>query len=264
MIPSFDLHTHTTYCDGKNSPAEMAAAALAQGMSCLGFSGHCYTFFDESYCMSKAGTEAYRSEIAALREQYAGRLRILCGIEQDYWSGESTEGYDYVIGSVHYVKSGGDYLPVDESPEHWQRAVDTHFGGDPYAFAEAYFETVSDVVRRTGCTIIGHFDLISKFIERTHSFDESNPRYVAAWQSTMDRLLPYGVPFEINTGAMSRGYRTSPYPNPDMIRYLCDHGGKLILSSDSHSGQTLRYHFSDFSDLSAHLIDSPDRILRSA
>ena len=132
-----DWHLHTRYCDGEASPAEMAEAALAAGLDKLGFSGHSYTFFDESWCMSPAGTEAYRREAAALREEYAGRLDIRCGVEQDYYSLENTAGYDYVIGSVHYILAGGEFLPVDESPEHLRAGADKHFGGDIYAFAEA-------------------------------------------------------------------------------------------------------------------------------
>ena len=111
-----DLHTHTTFCDGTDTPEDMVLSALEKGMDCLGFSGHSYTFFDESYCMSPLGTAAYQGEILRLRREYGSRLRILCGVEQDYWSAETTAGYDYVIGSVHYLKLGDGYLPVDEDP----------------------------------------------------------------------------------------------------------------------------------------------------
>ena len=37
---SMDIHTHTKWCDGKNSAEEMVRAALALGLECLGFSGH--------------------------------------------------------------------------------------------------------------------------------------------------------------------------------------------------------------------------------
>lgn len=244
-----DLHTHTTYCDGANTPAEMAQAALEKGLKCLGFSGHCYTFFDESYCMSKEATARYREEIAALKEAYAGRLEILCGIEQDYWSEASIEGYDFVIGSVHYVKQNGKYLPVDESLGHTKDAIEKEFGGDPLLMAECYFATVADVVNKTNCTIIGHFDLLTKFQEREKLFDTSHPRYVQAWQAATDALIQTGVPFEINTGAMSRGYRRDPYPAMDIIAYIRAKGGKLILSSDSHSRETLLYGFETYEHL---------------
>lgn len=245
----FDLHTHTTYCDGRNTPEEMARAALAQGLSCLGFSGHGYAPYDLDCCMTREGAAAYRAEIAALRERYAGRLRILCGVEQDYWSDEDTSPYEYVIGSVHYVKKDGELLCVDDTPEIARRAAETHFGGDWYAFAEAYFETVAGVAEKTGCRIIGHFDLFAKFNEKEHFFDERHPRYVAAWRAALDRLLLYGVPFEINTGGMSRGWRSTAYPTAEMIDYIRAHGGRLLLSSDSHSDRTLRYGFERYEAL---------------
>ena len=37
------VHCHTSLCDGQNTPAEMAAAAFAQGVKVLGFSGHSHT-----------------------------------------------------------------------------------------------------------------------------------------------------------------------------------------------------------------------------
>lgn len=255
---NFDLHTHTTYCDGKNTPEEMVRAALAKGLQCLGFSGHGYAPYDTDCCMSPEGAAAYRAEIAALREKYAGRIRILCGVEQDYWSDADTSPYEYVIGSVHYVKRGGEMLCVDNTPEIAQAAVDGHFGGDWYAFAEAYFETAADVVNKTRCDIVGHFDLISKFNEKERFFDENDPRYVAAWRAALDALLPCGVPFEINTGAMTRGWRTTPYPNAEMIAYIRDHGGRLILSSDSHSDRTLCCGFEPYEDLGDRLIKSVD------
>ena len=34
-------------------------------------------------------------------------MEIHCGIEQDLFSQEPTDGYDYVIGSVHYLYAAG-------------------------------------------------------------------------------------------------------------------------------------------------------------
>lgn len=257
----FDLHTHTTYCDGKNTPEEMVRSALKAGLSCLGFSGHGYAPYDTDACMTREGAAAYRAEIAALKEKYAGRITLLCGVEQDYWSEESTAPYDYVIGSVHYVKKDGELLCVDNTPEISQAAADEHFGGDWYAFAEAYFATVADVADRTHCQIIGHFDLISKFNEKCRFFDEAHPRYVAAWRAAADALLKTGVPFEINTGAMSRGWRTTAYPNAEMIDYIVRGGGRLLLSGDSHSDRTLRCGFERYEHLGDCLITDWREIL---
>lgn len=244
-----DFHVHTTYCDGRNTPEEMVLSAIDLGMERIGFSGHSYTFFDESYCMSQKRTEEYIKEIATLREKYAGKIRILCGVEQDYYSDAPTDRFDYVIGSVHYVKVKDGYIPVDVSREILEIAVSEHFGGDFYALAEEYFRTSADVVNGAGADIIGHFDLISKFNEDCTLFDEHHPRYVRAWRSAADLLLQKNVPFELNTGAISRGYRSKPYPSPDIIEYIRSHKGRMILSSDSHSRDTLCFGFAEYAAL---------------
>ena len=242
-----DLHCHTTYCDGQCSAAEMVRAAVDKGMECIGFSGHSYTFFDERYCMSLSGAEEYVREVRALREEYRGVIDVLCGVEQDYYSTQSTDPFDYVIGSVHYVRGAdGSYNPVDDDPDTLMRGVEKCFGGDVYSFARAYFDTVGDVVRGTGADIIGHFDLVSKFNEGGALFDEGDPRYVSAWKDAVDRLLPFGVPFEINTGAVSRGLRTHPYPSRDIIGYIKQRGGRFVLSSDSHRASTLCFGFDEY------------------
>lgn len=244
-----DLHVHTTYCDGKDSPEEMVKAAIQKGMDSIGFSAHSYTFFDESYCMKKEKIEEYKKEISALKEKYQGKIKILCGIEQDAYSKEPTDGYDYVIGSVHYIKCGENYIPVDEDKETLMEAIDECYDGDPYSLVEEYYRTVKDVAKVTGATIIGHFDLISKFNADGSLFDEENPRYTKAWMEAADELLKANIPFEINTGAISRGYKTLPYPSEPIRKYIKEKGGAFILSGDAHSKDTLCYKFEEFEKL---------------
>ena len=241
-----DLHAHSTYCDGKNTLEEMVEAAIGRGLKTFGISGHSYTAFDTSWCMQKEEIPRYLAEMRYLRAKYFDRIHVLCGVEQDYYSEYPTDDFDYVIGSVHYILCEGEYVPVDESPEILRDASNKKFGGDIYALCERYYETVADVVNQTNCDIIGHFNLIAKFNEGGALFDESHPRYVAAWKRAADELLTADVPFEINTGAISRGYRSIPYPSPDMIAYIKERGGRFVLSSDAHSVDTIGYRFDDY------------------
>lgn len=244
-----DLHMHTCYCDGKNTPEEMVQSAIEKGLSTVGISGHSYTLFDESYCMQKADIPRYLAECRYLRAKYFDQIHVLCGVEQDYYSEYPTDDFDYVIGSVHYIKVEGEYIPVDESIEILRAAVQKHFDGDVYALCEAYFATVADVVNKIECDIIGHFDLISKFIEKEPFFDVTHPRYAAAWQKAVDELLKHNVPFEINTGAISRGYRTQPYPSEEMREYIREKGGRFVLSSDAHSTDAIACGFEEYEAL---------------
>lgn len=239
-----DFHTHTTFSDGDNTPEEMVLAAIGKGMTAIGFSDHSYTFFDESYCLLLAKYGDYQREIHRLSEKYRGKIQIFCGIEQDFYSVAPVEGFDYVIGSVHYLRVGNEYIPVDETPEILVEAAEKHFGGDMLSLAECYFATVAEL---KNMDLIGHFDLIRKFNRDGRLFSESDPRYIAAAQQAADALLQTGKPFEVNTGAVCKGYLDTPYPSREILSYIASRGGKFVLSSDCHRISSLMYGFSGIS-----------------
>ncbi len=239
-----DYHVHTFYCDGKNSPEEVVLSAIDKGMEVLGFSVHSYTSFDNSYCIKKEKIESYKNEINSLKEKYKGKIEILCGTELDFYSDMEKEGFDFYIGSCHYIKVGEEMIDVDNTAEILRLAADKYFNGDTLPLAEAYYKDMADVIEKTGADFIGHFNLIEKFSEKEKLFDTENERYKNAWKKAADKLLSYNVPFEINTGAISRGYKTTPYPSLEMVEYINKNGGKFIMTSDSHEKSTLMYEFS--------------------
>ena len=245
MIPS-NYHTHTTFCDGKNSPEEMVQRAIQLGCPELGFSGHSYLSSGANYCMTLEGTEQYKAEIRRLQKKYAGQIKILLGLEMDYFSHVSTEDYDYVIGSVHAVLKDGCYLDVDHTRQIFMDDVKNYYGGDYYAYAEDYYALVADVYRRTGCQIVGHFDLITKFNEGDALFDTNHPRYQAAANKAMDALLDAPVILEVNTGAIARGYRTQPYPAKDLLGRWLKAGKKVHFSSDCHNAPQLLFGYEQY------------------
>lgn len=241
-----DLHTHTIFSDGKNTPEEMVLSAIKKGIKTLGFSDHSYTPFDIDCCIKLEKIESYKAKISRLKEKYKDKIEILLGIEQDYYSNTDIKDYDYIIGSVHYLKYDDQYFWVDGDPKYLILAAEKYFGGDIYAVIEDYYKKVGEVAEKTGAAIIGHFDLITKFCEIKPFFDRNHPRYIKAWKSAVDKLLKYDIPFEINTGAISRGYRTTPYPADDIKEYILQNGGKFILSSDSHTADTLAFKFEEY------------------
>lgn len=234
-----DLHTHTTYSDGNNTPEEMVVSAIEKGLKMFGISDHSYMSFDDSYCLKKETVEKYIKEIEGLKTKYNGKIKLLCGIEQDLYSGVPEYCFDYVIGSVHYIKLGDEYVAVDNTAQELKDAAIKYFCGDFYSLIEEYYRLVGTVAETTKADIIGHFDLITKFQEKEPLFDEKNERYIKAWQAAADKLITAGVPFEINYGAISRGYRTTPYPSKEIQEYILEKGGKFILSSDSHHKDTI-------------------------
>lgn len=244
-----NLHTHTTACDGKNTAEEMVLSAISKGFDVLGFSGHSFTSFDGGGCIKDDLIPAYKAEIAHLKEKYQDKILILSGLEHDYYATQQVSGYDYTIGSVHAyhvtgpLNDGNGFAFIDYSTNHLREAAVKFYGGDLMAVAEGYFDRISTIVEKTDCDIIGHFDIISKFNEKEPIIDENHPRYIAACDKALEKLLPTGKIFEINTGAMAKGWRTTPYPSAAILRKICEGGGKIILSSDSHAVDTLDYGF---------------------
>lgn len=242
-IPKSNLHTHTCFCDGKDSPEQIVRAAIDGGMEVIGFSGHSYTAFETSYCMTPHGTQEYREEILRLRSLYGDRIGILLGLEQDLYSDAPADTYDYLIGSAHFVLVNGEYCAVDDTREIQLDTVRRHFGGSFYRYAKAYYETVAEVADKTACDIVGHFDLITKFNGDGSLFDESDPQYIRYAIDALDALLEKDVIFEINTGASSRGYRRAPYPAPILLRRIGEKRGRITFSSDAHSASHLMHGF---------------------
>lgn len=241
-----DLHTHTNYCDGSDTPEAMILSAIEKGLDEIGICIHSYTFFDESYCCRLENYPAFQTELRRLAEKYSDRIKVLCGVEQDRQSTAPTDGFDYVIGSVHYIRAGENFVEVDNSPEYLKNAIAEYYGGDADSFAEAYFAAVAEVAEATGCDIIGHFDLLTNFNEREPIFDTCSERYVKAYKAAVDKLIAANIPFEVNIGAISRGWRTSPYPSEDIAEYILSKGGRLILSSDSHSVENIAFEFEKY------------------
>ena len=56
---------------------------------------------------------------------------------------------------------------------------------------------------------------------------------------------PVATILEINTGGVSRGYRESPYPALFLLKEWRQMGGRVILTSDSHSPDTVVFGYDD-------------------
>ena len=75
------------------------------------------------------------------------------------------------------------------------------------------------------------------------TFDPEDRRYRDASLSALEALLETGKPFEINTGAIYRGMRKTPYPSVSLLKEIYRCKGEILLSSDSHDGASLGFGF---------------------
>lgn len=234
-----NLHTHSTYCDGKSTLEETVQSAIEKGFSYIGFSGHENIYFDGRYCMSLEGQEEYRKVVNSFKEKYKDKILVLCGLESDIVAKHDDYNYDYVISSTHYIKAGDGFMDVDESKAKQNECIDLYYGGDPYAYAEEYYKTVA----KLRGDIIGHFDLLTKFDRNNDIFNPKEERYKKAALSALDELLEAKQVFEVNTGAMSRGYKDAPYPDRWILEEIKKRDGRVLITSDCHHADNLDYGY---------------------
>ena len=132
-----NFHTHSQFCDGKNTAEEMVLAAIEKGFDVLGFSSHCmhplnpefYRPFDNVWHIPAENVKAYTEEICRLKEKYSGQIKIYLGFEADYFASAeygtavpSKANYkefspDYLIGAVHFITTDKGFFTVDHKPE---------------------------------------------------------------------------------------------------------------------------------------------------
>ena len=241
-----NLHTHTLFSDGKQTIEENIRVAMQQNMASLGISDHSHTDFDDSYCMPQEKEGEYLLEMRRLKEKYRGQFPVFIGLECDVFSAfPAREQFDYIIGSCHYLKTADGYRWVDHEAKTQKQTIDEFFDGDGVAYAKAYLQTYEAGIRRLRPDILGHFDLATKF----GFVDEDNQSYRKTAIETMLSVLAITPIIELNTGVITRGYRKTPYPASYLIDECQKHGGKFLLSSDSHDCKYLTAWFDEAVEL---------------
>lgn len=243
-----NYHTHTCFCDGSDSPEELVLEAIRLGCPEIGFSGHSF-LPGQNWCMTETGTLEYCDEIHRLQTKYKDNIKVRLGIEQDIRSEIDRSRFEYIIGAVHYVPKNGRFYSVDESRESFIRAVNEAWAGDYYAFAEDYYTQVADMWDITRCAVVAHFDLLTKYNEGQCLFRTDHPRYMAAADQALDRLIQSPCLMEINTGAIARGYRTEAYPEKRIVECWLSAGKELLLSADCHQKSMLLCCFEKYQHL---------------
>ena len=240
MLSNF--HTHTVMCDGKSTPEEVVRSAIEKGFDAIGFSGHGFTDFDATYCMKD--TDDYIRQLMILREQYKKDIEVYIGVEEDAGHLVDRSKFDYILGSSHYFYVNGQYYSIDHSPETFQKCLEV-FDYDVLVMAENYYSRFCSYILARKPDIVGHFDLITKFDELGESRVLQNPAYNKLAEGYVAEAAKSGSIFEVNTGAICRGMRTTVYPSENLLYVLKKCGARLILSSDSHAASTLDFYFDE-------------------
>lgn len=246
-----NLHTHTTFCDGKSTPEENVISAIQKGIEVLGFTAHSmYPFWTETY-MRPTDFSSYCGEIRRLRQKYAGQITIRLAFEADFIPGVSVPQMaryeefspDYLIGSVHFVFQREALVAVDHTGTILRDGAEKFYGGDMRALIRDYFSLQKEMIERGDFALLGHPDLVRKFNEREPFFDETEEWYKTELKEMADAVAKKGIAAEINSGAISRGYLSTPYPSEYFLGLLFDRGVPVAVTADAHSAEQLDSSF---------------------
>ena len=234
-----NLHTHTVFSDGKHTMEENVAAAVEKNMLSIGFSDHSLTPIDVCYCIQREAYDTYLRTIRALNE--TSSIPVYAGLELDAYSNDDISVYDYVIASVHYLYRNGEYYPLDHNPQLLDKCIREAFGGDVLEMIRCYCDTLGDHVAKTKPAFVGHFDLPAKF----STMPESDGRYQSIMADHLREIIKLCPYIELNTGAISRGWREMPYPADFLLDVIRDSGGRIVLGSDAHDKEHLTCWFDE-------------------
>lgn len=263
-LKKINFHTHTTFCDGKNSAEEMILSAIEKNFTVLGFSSHCvyplsntfYSNYESTWHIADSNIENYVANIREMAEKYSDKIKILLGFEADFlssnehgstrpdFSAYSALNPDYIIGSVHFIANGKGLYSVDNKTEivakKLQELYATSNGNfDAKAVVHDYFEAERQMLRTCNFSILGHPDLIRLRNQDLHYFDENDTWYKNELKQTVKAAKSAGVCVEINTGAIGRKLMNDSYPSDYFLSLLHDAGVPVCINSDSHAVDTL-------------------------
>lgn len=242
-----NLHTHSTFVDGKDTLEEMVETAIEKGFTCLGFSEHAYLPQDD-VCISPESTEEYIRQVNELKQKYEGRIDIFLGLEQDIcFRDPHPQVYDFIIGSGHYLEKDGQYLSVDDTAQITKKMVHEWYHDDFLSYAKAYYSQLKQMADWEEVDIIAHLDLLMKFNEDQSFLSFTDEEYLKLAADCID-ALSHKI-FEVNTGAISRGYRKSPYPHRALLEYMNKKGVQICLNSDCHNRPDLDCYYGEALEL---------------
>ena len=154
------------------------------------------------------------------------------GIEADFVEGAEdrtanlleARDFDYVVGSVHFVREGAvdmdDYSVWDSgrsAEEIWRR----------------YFQTLGEAARSGLFDVLAHPDLVKMWGGERPLPEGDLRRY---YELAMDGIAESGIAVEVSTAGL-RKRAQELYPAPAFLEMCLQAGAPVALSSDAHRPQ---------------------------
>ena len=246
-----DLHTHTKYSHGANTPAEMYASALDKGLTLLGFSEHSprplgFDYLHEYREQLTRHLPDYAREVLALkaapREGAHGPCRVLFGMEMDWLDGQEdytraackAYDFDYLLGSVHFLGRWG----FDDGVKPWKNASQE----ECESRYTAYFTAWEAMIRSGLFNIAAHPDLIKIFsVEQFHIW-LAKAESTAQIRRCLTALRDAGMAMEISSAGLRKACREI-YPAPPIMALAAELDLPVSFASDAHGVDDVAYGF---------------------
>ena len=246
-----DLHTHTKYSHGANSPAEMYASALDKGLTLLGFSEHSprplgFDYLHEYREQLTRHLPDYAREVLALKAAPRvgghGPCRVLFGMEMDWLDGQedytraacTAYDFDYLLGSVHFLGRWG----FDDGVEPWRNASQE----ECESRYTAYFTAWEAMIRSGLFNIAAHPDLIKIFsVEQFHIW-LARAESTAQIRRCLTALRDAGMAMEISSAGLRKACREI-YPAPPIMALAAELGLPVSFASDAHGVDDVAHGF---------------------
>ncbi|WP_372752465.1 histidinol-phosphatase [Labilibaculum sp.] len=239
----FSYHTHSTFCDGKNSPEEMVVRAIELGLTAIGFSSHAPLPVKQSWSMPSEKLTNYVAEIKGLRKKFKAEIQIYLSLEIDYIPGltnsfsEFTKvaDLDYTIGSVHLVKADSDteFWFLDGPDTNYIHGIEVLFDGDAKKAVTAYYEQLIEMVETQKPDVIAHADKV-KMNSKGRFFSEKETWYLELVDRTIRAIKQNGSIVEINSRGIYKKKSTSFFPDHYFLEECQKNSIPVTISSDAH------------------------------
>jgi histidinol-phosphatase (PHP family) len=237
-----DYHTHTALCKhAVGTMEEYIEKAIGKGLIEIGVS--CHNPMPEGYDLEHRMTtrefdEIYVPGVKKLQEKFGDTITIKFGVEVDFYPGTEAYvrdfiaryGFDYVIGSVHYLGSWPttELIPV---PMFERVAVNARY--------TEYFERVQQLAESKICDIIAHFDLVKKNGFRPEGDKNGIDKSI---DHALLSIKENNLCIEINTSGLRKKV-AEVYPAANILRLAGQYGIPLTTGSDAHKPQDVAADF---------------------
>jgi len=230
-----DSHTHTTFSgDARDDMSNMCRAAIAKGLSHICFTDHLeLNPTDESYGIFDY--DRYSAAIDRVREEFAGRIHILKGIEfsephvfrKEYEELLNKE-FDLIMVGIHYVRMSVGLHWLEDDACLYEYARQNLY--------RQYYEELLQVVKLGGFDVLAHFDNPKRYLKESTQESE-------LIDEILQELVGREMVLEINTSPLRRGCAACAPDAEILKRYSQLGGARVTVGSDAHSSEEIAADF---------------------